>query len=311
MILSLCLNPCIDRTASCPVFDPDSANRISTVRQDVGGKGINTAIALRNLGGEAEAVVLVPEESRSFLLAYLSGHPFPVLEVPVPGRLRVNLKIRTQDGKTIEINEEGAPTAADAQKRAEDLLLSRASGSFMVLLTGSLPPGVPAGYYARLVAALKQRGVPCAVDADGEVLRLALKEKPALIKPNLQEFARLTGQTPASPLDAGRMADRLRLETGCGAVCLSLGAEGAVLAARDGCFYAPAVPVAVQSLHGAGDSMLAALCLKAETVGFGAEALRFASAAAAATIRLSGTQMCTLEDTLLLLRDARCEPLAL
>ncbi len=309
MILSLCVNPCIDRTASCPVFDPSSANRISLEREDIGGKGINTAIALRNLGGEAEAVILVPEDSRSPLLSFLARSRIPVHEVPVAGRLRVNLKIRTRDGKTIEINEQGALTGPEEQNRVREVLLSAASPSGMVLLTGSLPPGMNADYYARLVSDLKRKGIPCAVDADGEALRLALREKPALIKPNLQEFTRLTGQTPSSPSEAGRMADDLRMQSGCGAVCLSLGGEGAVLASPFGRFYAPAVPVTVRSLHGAGDSMLAALCLKAGSVGFTAEALRFASAAAAATVRLSGTQMCTLEDTLRLAELAQCHPL--
>ena len=309
MITCVCMNPCIDRTAACASFDIASANRITPVREDLGGKGINAAVAVKNLGGEAAAMVLAPDESRSRLVSFLEANRIPAHTLAVPGRLRVNLKIRTSSGQTIEINEEGAPTDGAAAAQAEDMILSLAGRSAMTLLTGSLPPGVPSSFYAALVRRMNRQGLRCAVDADGEALRLALREKPALIKPNRQEFARLTGETPSSPREAGSMAARLRAESGCGAVCLSLGGDGAVLATENGCFFAPAVSVPVLSLHGAGDSMLAALCLKAETLGFGAEALRFASAAAAATVLKEGTEMCTLEDTLRLLPNAVCTPL--
>ena len=306
MITCVCMNPCIDRTAACGSFDTASANRITPVREDIGGKGINAAIAVRNLEGDAAAVVLAPDESRARLVSFLEANRIHAHTLSVPGRLRVNLKIRTASGQTVEINEEGAPTDAAVTAEAEEAILSLAAQSAVTLLTGSLPPGVPASFYAGLAHRLHRQGCRCAVDADDEALRLALRERPALIKPNRQEFARLTGETPSSPNEAGRMAARLRAESGCSAVCLSLGGDGAVLVSENGCFFAPAISVPVRSLHGAGDSMLAALCLKAETLGLGAEALRFASAAAAATVMKEGTEMCTLEDTLRLLPKAVC-----
>ncbi len=310
MITCVCMNPCIDRTAVCASFDPASANRIRTLREDIGGKGINASVAVTHLGGEACAVVAVPDQSRSLLEAFWLSSGFAVRPVSLPGHLRINLKIRTSDGQTIEINEEGAPMPQAALAQAEQEILALAGRSSFVLLTGSLPPGVPPSWYASLVRTLQRNGHRCAVDADGEALRLAVAEKPDLIKPNRQEFARLTGLTPSSPEEAAARCAELRAGSGVGAVCLSLGGDGAVLSCGSGCFFAPAVEVPIRSLHGAGDSMLAALCLKAESLGFCSEALRFASAAAAASVLREGTGMCTYEDTLALLPKASCTTLS-
>ena len=130
-----------------------------------------------------------------------------------------------------------------------------------------------------------------AVDADGEALKEALKEGPDLIKPNRQEFCRLTGLEPATPEQCAGACRALMARTGVGAVCLSLGGDGAVFADRTGALYAPAVKTEVLSLHGAGDSMLAALCLSLLAGENAASALRYAAAAAAATVSLPGTDM--------------------
>ncbi len=306
-ITSLCLNPCIDRTADCAVFDLSSPNRIRLVRDDIGGKGINTAVETAALGGESALVLLSPSEDRARLLSVLDKKGVRCRDVPVPGRLRVNLKIRTPDGQTVEINEEGPRAGRDALDTCAALMLESARESAFCLLTGSLPPGAGDDLYRRLAAALRPAGVRTAVDADGAALREALGARPDLIKPNRGEFARLTGLRPGTPEECCRACRDLILSEGVGAVCLSLGAEGAVYVTETKALYAPAADVPVLSLHGAGDSMLSALCLFLSRGESEKEAFRAGAAAAAATISLPGTEMASAEDVRRMLGRVRVE----
>ncbi len=307
-ITSLCMNPCIDRTVACPVFDVSSANRVHFIRDDIGGKGVNTAVQAARLGGESALVLPVPGEDREGIRSLLLGEGVAFREVPVPSRLRVNLKIRVQSGDTVEINEEGAPAGADLEQKCAALTKQTAQKGTWCLLTGSLPPGIGDGFYRDLARSLEGAGVFTAVDADGAPLKKALEARPRLIKPNRQEFARLTGLYPASPEECCRSCRRLIADFGVGAVCLTLGGEGAVYVSPREALYAPALKVPVLSLHGAGDSLLSALCLALSEGRSPADALALGTAAAAATVSLPGTGMASREEALSLLSGVRVIP---
>ena len=308
-VLSLCMNPSIDRTMDCPAFDVRSANRVRFVRDDIGGKGINTAVLASRLGAESFLSLFMPEDDRERIASFLRREGIAFSAVPVPGRLRVNLKIRS-GGDTVEINEEGNKvTAAAAEACAAKLEADAAPGVFC-LLTGSLPPGVPEDFYARLIPRLRRKGCLAAVDADGGVLKAALLEKPDLIKPNRQEFARLTGLQPRGIAECCRASRSLIARTGVGAVCLSLGGDGAVYVTEREALFAPALSVPVRSLHGAGDSLLSALCFSLSSGEDASSALALGCAAAAAAVSLPGTEMPSPEDVRTLLARVRIENIA-
>ena len=305
-LLSLCLNPSVDRTMDCPSFDVRSTNRVHFVRDDIGGKGINTAVLASRLGAESILSLPAPEDDRERLSAFLRRERVAFSAVPVPGRLRVNLKIRTENDM-VEINEEGAPVPPQAAEACASALEDAAAPGVFCLLTGSLPPGVPDDCYARLIPRMRGKGCLSAVDADGGVLKAALKEKPDLIKPNLQEFSRLTGLQPRGIGECCLFSRRLITRTGVGAVCLSLGGDGAVYVTKSEALYAPALQVSVRSLHGAGDSLLSALCLSLSRGDDARAALALGCAAAAAAVSLPGTEMPSQEDVEALLPRVRIE----
>ena len=305
-ILSLCMNPSVDRTVDCPVFDVRSANRVRFVRDDIGGKGINTAVLASRLGAESVLTLLMPEDDRDRISSFLRREGVAYNPVPVPGRLRVNMKILTENDM-VEINEEGAQVAPEKAEACLSALETSAAPGVFCLLTGSLPPGVPEDHYARLIPRLRRKGCLAAVDADGSVLKAALMEKPDLIKPNLQEFTRLTGHEPRGIRECCLSSRRLIAQTGVGAVCLSLGGEGAVYVTKTEALYAPALKVPVRSLHGAGDSLLSALCFSLSRGDDAPAALALGCAAAAASVSLPGTEMPAPEDVRMLLPRVRIE----
>lgn len=294
MMYALSLNPCVDKSARVPAFQWDAPNRIRVERVDLGGKGVNVARVYRALGGGG---ALVSFDYRGGpVAAAMRNEGVPGHFLPLDADVRINLKL-TDDaaGHTIEINEQGAAVTEEDLGRMEHTLLSLCRAGDWAALSGSLPPGAPTETYGRLCRLLRERGCRVAVDCDGEALRRAIPEKPALIKPNAQEFEALTGADPQDERAAAAACGRL-LDAGVGAVCLSRGAQGAILATERGAWRCPAGNVAVQGPQGAGDSMLAALMLALERGMEEPDALRFASAAAGASVMRPGTLLCHRAD---------------
>lgn len=299
MIYVLSLNPCLDKTASLPRFSPDAPNRIQPERQDIGGKGINVARVLQEMGGEG--LLFSFDYAGAPIRAALEREHVPALLFPVPGELRVNLKLReTEGGRTIEISERGQTISAAALQAMEQALLTRCRPGDWVALSGSLPPGAPPDTYARLCRLLKERGCRAAVDCDGPALRQALETGPALLKPNAQEFFALTGADAYDP-SAARAACRALHEGGVGMICLSLGEKGAVLSAGETAYFCPAAPVQALGVQGAGDSLLAGLLLSLARGEAPSVALRYGTAAAGASVMRPGTLTGRREDADLLL----------
>ena len=163
------------------------------------------------------------------------------------------------------------------------------------MLCGSLPPGVPADFYARLVRSARKRNVPVLVDADGDALQHALEEKPSVVTPNQPEAERLLDRALITRTHFVEAAKRLH-EMGAGSVVLSLGARGAVGVAPSGEIF-EALPPRVDAICpiGAGDALAAAFVWALRSGLDFAGALRWGVAAGTASARLPGVSFPTLE----------------
>ncbi len=294
MLYAISLNPCLDKTASIARFHPDTPNRVQVERLDVGGKGVNVARVAGELGGD---VMLIGFDYWGQPVgSAMAREKVPCSLIPLAGDLRVNMKLREEEtGRTLEISERGLAASREDIRRITARLLDSVQPGDWVALAGSLPPGAPPETYAKLCRALNEKGCYTAVDCDGEALKAALEARPALIKPNAQEFAALTG-TDAGDTAAAAAACRRLVSEGVEWVCLSQGAKGALLAHGDEVWRCPAASVPVKGTAGAGDSMLAALMLAIGRRLPTAEALRFAAAAAGASVMRPGTLLCRRED---------------
>jgi len=155
-----------------------------------------------------------------------------------------------------EFNEAGAPVAPGDLERLAEKVAGRAGKGGWLVLTGSLPPGCPKDFYLRLIRAAP--GLNVALDAEGEALSRAIPGCPFLVKPNRRELEALAGRALGT-LSEVRLAAMALIDRGVEMAVVSLGAEGALMAARGGCLYAPAARVEVRSTVGAGDAMVAGL----------------------------------------------------
>ena len=302
MIVTLTANPSIDRTATLerPLTRGD-VHRVTSVTVEPGGKGINVARVAHYAGHPVRAIL--PAGPSDPILQGLDALRVPYRIVPLLEAVRTNLTLTEPDGTTTKINEPGPSLDADTVERLAHLLVLESERADWVVLSGSLPPGLPADWYAGLVRALRPWGCKIAVDtSDAPLLALADQFPPAapdLLKPNSEELAQLTGADPetleaaAAAGDPSACVDAARslVARGVGAVMATLGAAGAVLVTADGAWHAAPPPITLRSTVGAGDSSVAGYVL-AETRGLNApDRLRLAVAYGSAAASLAGTAL--------------------
>jgi 1-phosphofructokinase len=304
MIVTVTPNPSIDRTVTLPAeLVRGGVHRVSSVSSEPGGKGVNVARALTLAG--LDVVAVLPAGSHDPILAGLQVQGVEFEAVPVSGAVRTNLTITEPDGTTTKINEPGAalePSEAEALAWA---VMQQARGDHWVVLSGSLPPGLPDSWYSDMTAALKAHGCKVAVDtSDAPLAELAAgleRAAPDLIKPNSEELAGLTGVTAESLESAVQRGDpepvvaaaRRLIDRGVGAVLATLGAAGALLVNGDGAWMATPPPIRPRSTVGAGDSSLAGY-VRADVAGAHAPGrLQMAVAYGSGAAALPGSAMPT------------------
>ena len=290
MIYTVTLNPALDKTVEIPGMALDTVNRITEMRTDPGGKGINVSKVIAKLGGESCAVGILGGENGKMLKKLLEGEPFATQFHFVEGQTRTNLKIIDREGHTnTDINEPGLTvTAADLDALLGELLHELQPGD-IVVLAGSLPKGAPQDTCRTWTAACKQAGARVFLDADGALLAEGIKAAPYLVKPNDDELSRLAGRKLETIEELTEEGKKL-LEQGIERVVISLAGRGALYLRRGSTIYAEGLKVPVGSTVGAGDSVVAALAF-AEAQGLSEEeAVRLSTATGAANVMCSGTQ---------------------
>ena len=257
MITTVCLNPCIDRSISIAEFNYGGMNRVKSVRNDAGGKGVNVAVTAARLGFETECLTFLHKNGGKEIENRLIANGVSSDGVWLEGRLRTNIKLLDQSkGIITEINESGAPVGESDLQKMTDLISAHAQDSDFLVLSGSLPPGCPADYYRTLIEAAEGMNCRCVLDADGTRLLEGLKARPYLIKPNQPELEALIGRKLSS---IGEIRDAALefIEQGVSIVAVSMGSEGALITDGNETLYAPRLDVEVKSTVGAGDAMIA------------------------------------------------------
>lgn len=322
MIVTLTANPSLDRTVELPApLARGEVQRAVAVHQHSGGKGVNVSRALVASG--LDTVAVLPGGDSDPVLAGLLDDGVPYAALPISEPLRSNVTLTEPDGVTTKINEPGPELSVAEQEALIGLLLDRSRGASWVVLAGSLPPGVPADFYATVARRLRSThddpangGPPLiAIDSSGAPLVAAISGdsrgnisgKPDLLKPNAEELAELAAaagftnvhtadELEADPGLAARAAAAV-VRSGVGAVLATLGSKGAVLVTADGAWLATHPPIQAVSTVGAGDSSLAGYLLAATRGGSAQDCLRQAVAHGAAAASLPGSTVPAVHQT--------------
>ncbi len=288
---------------------PGGTHRILSRRRYPGGKGINTARALRVFAEDCFAMTAAGGPTGQELAALLRQEELPCTVFAAPHPTRVNLKILSRrDGLTTELNAVGALGDATCAERLKTELLERLLPGDTVVFCGSLPQDVPAGWYRECITACREKGAAVFLDSSGEPLILGISAKPDCIKPNREELELLYGYRLQRPENIAEAAWQL-LHRGVEQVVVSLGAEGALLARKDTVLFAAAPAVNAVNTTGAGDTMTAALIYARGHGLTPEETLKFAVAAATAKVVRPGTQPPVMSDIGALLSRVTVTPI--
>jgi 1-phosphofructokinase len=271
MIVTFTANPSLDRTIELPaILDRGGVQRAFATHEQPGGKGVNVSRAL--IASELDTIALLPGSSGDPMLVALRAERIPVASLPIAGRIRSNITLTEPDGTTTKINEPGPSLDESDELALIDLVVSHARDAEWLVLAGSLPPGLPVDFYARVVRAVHEdvadregdgTGPRIAVDSSGAPLAALIESGVGvdLIKPNAEELAELSGVGDEASLEADPGAAFVAaaglVARGVGAVLATLGSRGAILATADGGWYATMPPIVPVSTVGAGDSSLA------------------------------------------------------
>lgn len=288
MIVTLTLNPSLDRTVEVPGLVRGGVIRASGGRIDPGGKGVNVARALLANGVDARAVLPAGGAVGRQLVDLLEAEGVAMTAVPVAGATRSNVTLSEPDGTVTKVNEGGAPLHPDEIDLLAGAVEQLVGPLDWAVLSGSLPTGVDAGVYARLTERFVGAGIEVALDTSGPALVRAVAARPTIVKPNRDELSEALGRDIRSLADAVEAAEVLRA-AGAGSVLASLGPDGAVLVEGGGVVFGDCVVDDPRSSVGAGDCLLAGYLAARSSGSTGRDALGTALSWAAAAVELPGS----------------------
>lgn len=259
MIITVTPNPALDRTLTVPAIVFDEMVRASESRLDLDGKGVNVSKALGALGVATTILGFAGGSAGEQLARGLAALGFATDFTPVAGETRTNtIIIDAAAQRYVKANEPGPAVQAAELEAFFAHARELAQPGDTWIMSGSLPPGAPPDFFARLIALVQALGARALLDTSGVPLRHGLAARPYLAKPNADEAQELTGH-PIAGADDALVAARFFLDQGVELVALSLGAEGLLLASRTQAIHA--WPPRVHALNpvGAGDALLAGI----------------------------------------------------
>lgn len=298
MILSVTLNPSVDRTVFIDSLRLHDSNRVEKTETDAGGKGVNVARVATELGARVIAVGFLGGRTGRFVRDTLDAEGVQHAFVTTEGETRLNIAIqeRAAEAKTSEpppatmLNERGPTISLREWGALNELLEELYPAATYVVLAGSLPQGVGADSYLTLMRAAREYECLCCVDADGYAFQHAMREPPFLVKPNGEEASRYLRREVSSPADAIEAAKEFH-KRGVTIAIVSIGAAGAAMASSEGTFFAKPPNVETISTIGSGDSLVGAFLAALEDGRSHDEALRLGVAAGAATAATGGAEI--------------------
>ncbi len=297
-IATLTVNPTIDQNTRVRQVVPERKLRCERPRREPGGGGVNVSRAIHRLGGDSTLLYLAGGLTGEMLESLLAEEGLTQMRIPIEGWTRENLIVlESISGQQFRFGMPGPDVCEVEWQRCLDALRALDPPPQYVVASGSLCPGMPADFYARVAEVASELNARLVVDTSGEALHEAVRAGVYLLKPNAGELAALVGRemtSEAEQLDAARALVR---SGACEVLVISLGAGGALLVTSGGSEHLRTPTVPIRSKVGAGDSMVAGIVLGlARGLGL-RDAVRLGVAAGAAAVMTDGTELCRRQDT--------------
>ena len=259
-IVTITLNPAVDRTLWIDGFAIGKVNRVTAEESHPAGKGVNVATMLADLEADVSGTGFLGTGNAKAFEKLFEAKGIEDRFVRIPGETRVGLKIVDQ-GQTTDINFAGFSPSREAVGSLFDQITQLVLPGRWFVLCGSVPAGVATDIYAQLVDQIHAGGGRVLLDTSGTPLGPALMRTPDVVKPNIAELSELAGRDIRDVQQTIEVARQLFIEKGVTLAVVSMGGEGAVFVDRDQSLLAVPPAVAVRSTVGAGDAMVAGIVL--------------------------------------------------
>ena len=298
-IVTLTLSPTIDTSTHVDHVIPERKLRCDQPLTEPGGGGVNVARALRRFGAEPLAIFTAGGHTGERMIELVEAEDVDVRTIPIAEMTRENFTVR-EDASSLQYRfcMPGPEIRESEWQQILEAIESLEPAPDYMVVSGSLPPGLPDDSYAQIAHIANRRGVRMVLDTSGPPLRAALDAGLFLIKPNLAELAWLEGETWIEDDQHLReTAAKLTQNGRCEAVVVSLGAGGALVSTHEQVARIPAPSVRSESKVGAGDSMVAGIVLGLSRGWTMVEAASFGVAAGSAAVMTPGSDLCRRDDT--------------
>jgi 6-phosphofructokinase 2 len=295
-IITLTLNPCIDKSTSIPRVVPEKKLRCAKPLFEPGGGGLNVARAIKKLGGEAIAIYPSGGYSGSYLEQLMFQEGLNSAAIRTKNKTRENFIVF--DSTTNQEYRFGMPGEELYENEWQQCLslIEQQHEAEFVVVSGSMPPGVPLTIFSELAEICKKISARLIVDTSSEALIHAAKEAVFLLKPNLAELSTLAGLSEVKADEVEQVARGVIKNGQIEILLISAGALGALLVTKEEVMQIMPPDVTPKSAVGAGDSMVAGFVLSLSKGNNLKDAFQYAVACGTAAIMTSGSELCRLED---------------
>lgn len=262
MILTVTLNPSIDKLYCVDHAETGTVMRVKYVNNSAGGKGLNVSRVAAIAGEAVRATGFVGGFSGAYLEKMIRDYGIETDFTSIGAETRSCINVRDLGSHVHTEFLEPGPHISEEELSAFRAQYQEAlDGCEVVVLSGSVPAGVPANIYQELIALAAGKEKKTFLDTSGAALKEGLLSKPTLIKPNRDELYQLTGQKAENVTEGAEMAKFLREYYQIPMVILSLGKDGAIMACEDGLYQAKTPDIPVVNTVGCGDSMMAGMAV--------------------------------------------------
>lgn len=282
MLVTLTLNPALDVSGTVDKMVPNEKVYVRDEIHTAGGNGINAAIIAHRLGAKVLASGFLGGSNGEEIKELLSVQKIPQYFITINGSTRMNITVNNcDDHKQTRLSFSGPHILASEKKNLLQFMERFKSGD-VVVIGGSLPPGIHPRFVSKMIRDFGQKGVKVIVDMPGSILKRVIESKPFLIKPNLLEFQELVDKKASSIKSILPLIRKLNIPL----VCVSSVAGGAILVSKNEAVYGRIPKIKVHSTVGAGDSMVGAMVVRIEQSPNAPleELLRWGLAASSATL---------------------------
>ena len=296
-IVTLTVNPAIDKSTRTSVIVAEKKLRCENPQSEPGGGGINVSRAIQKLGGQSLALLLTGGYSGQFMEDLIKKEQIDYRSIPIAGDTRENfIVVDASSGSQYRFGMKGPVVTEKEADLCLKVLQETLPKTDYLVASGSLSPGMPDDFYAKVARLAQKANCRLVLDTSGKALELAANDGVFLLKPNLNELSMLFGVEELQMNEVADAAHQLIDKGFCEIMVVSLGPAGAMLVSASEKYQITAPVVKKQSTVGAGDSMVAGLVWSLSQKKDLKTALQYGIACGTAATINPGTALCKKED---------------